>query len=334
MSKRRADQLNAESIGVGGGRSRTHGTASAKTPAPEASSGWSGVPPELVRRVGQLHDDPKSLAGMERTCKAWRRVIVEGDNGVDMGGTPCLWREMALAKFPRLTPLVEAVRARSQVDPKHSWKALYRVNSEAQRIGQERVHIGIYQAKTSWNDYFLSVEFRREDDVLFIASGKGNETSSLWKQETELDESGRAICTGPLDPNLQSSLGSNPFDVENLLGITARVYITRLSDMSAVELGEVVFNENYDLEDAAGDLVWGGRYHRRSFVPIGRYIFSHSSKPFHAYSDNMRIKLWLQPPNGKVSLEFQKKYEDEWHPVVTDRELAYLEMHCPWPETN
>ena len=162
MSKRKADEISAETSSGGDGR------RDAKAPVPE-TSGWSGLPSELVRRVGQLQDDPKSLAVMERTCKSWRKVIMEGNDGVDMGETPCLWRDLALTKFPRLTPLVEAVRARSKADPKHSWKGLYRVNADAHRLSRERMDPEDYQPKTCWKDYFLTVEFRdREDDLLFV----------------------------------------------------------------------------------------------------------------------------------------------------------------------
>ena len=334
MSKRKADQLNAESTSVGGGRGRTTGT---KTPAPE-TSGWSGLPPELVRRVGQLHDDPKSLARMELACKSWRNVIMEGNDGVDIGETPCLWRDLAQAKFPRLTPLVEAVRARPKADPKHSWKILYRVNSEAQRISRGRVCTASYQPKTSWNDYFLTIEFRREDNVLFIASGKGDRTSPLWEQDSEVHEVRESvICKGHLDPRLSSRLGADPFDKDSLQHVTARVYITRLSDMSVVELGELFFNRDHDLGDSDGRILWGGVYHKREFLPVGTFNSSVSNKLIHAYSESMRMRLWFESWNGEVLLEFQEKdhdYAGEWDAFGIKKELAYLEMHCPWPETN
>ena len=223
MSKRKVDEIYAEKSSDGGG------TRDAKAPE---TSGWSGLPPELVRRVGQPQDEPKSLAVMERTCKSWRNVIMEGDNGVDIGDTPCLWRDLALAKFPRLTPLVQAVQARSKADSKHSWKGLYRVNADAHQLSSRRMGIGswAYRPKTSWDDYFLTVEFHRDGDILFVASGKGDRTPPLWEQEVDHDDDGYIICKGPLDPRLSSWLGSHPFDEEKLRNITARVLITRLSD--------------------------------------------------------------------------------------------------------
>ena len=169
MSKRKADEISAETNNGGDGVTRS-GIEDAKAPVPE-TFGWSGLPPELVRRVGQLQDDPKSLAVMERTCKSWRKVSIEGNDGGDMGDTPCLWRDLALAKFPRLTPLVEAVRARSKADPKHSWKGLYRVNSEAKRRCDARSNAIPHVPTTALDDYFHAVEFRRGVDLLFVTSG-------------------------------------------------------------------------------------------------------------------------------------------------------------------
>ena len=346
MSKRKAHEISAETKSGGDGATRGS-TGDAMAPAPEPS-GWSGLPPELVQRVGQLQDDPKSIAGMERTCKAWRKVVMEGNDGIDMGGKPCIWRDLALAKFPRLRSIVEAARKRSTQttapESKHSWKALYRVNADAHRLSHQRVGTGSYWPKTSWDDYFLNVEFRRGGHLLFAASGEGDRTSPLWEQETEVDDSGRVVCKGHLDPNLKSRLGSNPFDEDSLQHIIARVFITRLSDMGVVELGELFFNdEGYDLEDRGGDLLWGGVYqrrefyHRREFLPVGTSTSLDSNKPIHTYSNTLRMKLWFESRNGTVVLEFEEKghdYASEWKRVGTAKELAYLEMHCPWPETS
>lgn len=326
MSKRKVDEIYAEKSSDGGG------TRDAKAPE---TSGWSGLPPELVRRVGQLQDEPKSLAVMERTCKSWRNVIMEGDNGVDIGDTPCLWRDLALAKFPRLTPLVEAVRARSTADSKHSWKALYRVNADAHRLSRLGEETESYQPKTSWNDYFLTVEFRRGDTLLFVASGEGDRTSPLWCQNVDYGDSGGIICKGPLDPNLKSNAkpGPDPFFVENLRNITARVLITRLSDLSVVELGELGFNEDNDVRSSGGDLLWGGHDYNEGLLPIGISSVSDSDKPFHIWSSSKRMKLWITPADGEVILHLDERCGDGWYVSETSEELAYLEMQCPWPQT-
>lgn len=260
---------------------------------------------------------------------------MEGDDGIDIGGTPCLWRELALAKFPRLTPLVEAVRSRSTPDPKHSWKALYRVNSDAHRLSRERVGIEsmAYRPKTSWDDdYFLTVEFHRGGDILFVASGTGCRTFPLWDQEIDYDNDGGIICKDPLDPRLISRLGTDPFDEEKLRHIAARVLITRLSDLSVVELGTVFYNR----EDG-GDLIWDGSDSENVFLPVGIAIPHDSDKTAHVYSNHMRTKLRMEAEDGTVILFFEKLSEEsagEWEEVEENSELAYLEMHCPWPETG
>ena len=43
-------------------------------------SDWSALPVDLIRRVGQLQNDSRSLDGMERTCKSWREVVAEGND--------------------------------------------------------------------------------------------------------------------------------------------------------------------------------------------------------------------------------------------------------------
>ena len=261
-------------------------------------------------------------------------MIVEGNDGADMGDTPCLWRELALAKFPRLRPLVEAVRASSKADPKRSWKGLYRVHSDAHGLSRDRMGIGsiVHRPKTSWNDYFLTVEFREyNDDLLFVASGRGCRTSPLWQQEIDYDEDWSLFCKGPLDTKLSSRLGSSPFDEKRLRCVTARVLVTRLSDMSVVELGTLCYKKDEDNDD--GDLEWDFFDPEDASLPVGVAWSRYANKPVHAYLTTQKMKLRLTPKDGTVLLFFEEwcQENDEWAAVKTKQELAYLEMHCPWP---
>ena len=161
MSKRKIEEVYDEKNDGGGG------AGDAKAPAANGTGGgWADLPAELVRRVGRLQNDARSLAGMERTCKSWQEVIIEGDGAVDMGGNPCLWRELALTEFPRLSTIVElagTTLASAKTNTNHSWKALYRTNAEARRLCDSKIDAKHRQQTTSWKDYAIVVEFRRGD---------------------------------------------------------------------------------------------------------------------------------------------------------------------------
>ena len=109
MSKRKIDDVvhgsdggRVESgVGLGEPKDKTSTSAAAAT-----ATGWSNLPSVLIRRVGQLQNDPTSLAGMERACKSWRKVVSDGCEEIVLGEKPCLWRDLAIAKFPRLSSIV------------------------------------------------------------------------------------------------------------------------------------------------------------------------------------------------------------------------------------
>ena len=332
MSKRKIEEVYDEkNDGDGGGAGDT------KAPAANATGiGWADLPAELVRRVGLLQNDAQSLAGMERTCKSWRKVIIEGDGKVDMGGNPCLWRELALAKFPRLVSIVNVVTGTGSVSGAVlSWKAMFKSHFLAEAFSQSVGHdYEGYQPKGSWSDYITTVEFRRDDEkkVLFVASGRGFRTSSLWNQAIELDDYYNATCLGPLDSELSSRLGVDPFSEANLRSITARVVITRLSDLSVVELGSVNYDDDEGPTDEDGDLLWTGALGGNAFLPIG-ITDSRGGKLGYRSSDHLRMKFWLKPENGEVILSFEEREQGEetWFGIGEHEDLVYLETQCPWP---
>ena len=79
-AKRKVDELQV------GGTQGCEGSGGGKAPTREkiVTTGWSALPPDLVRRIGKLQTDTRSLAGMERTCKSWRRVVMEGNDDPDV----------------------------------------------------------------------------------------------------------------------------------------------------------------------------------------------------------------------------------------------------------
>ena len=337
MSKRKIEEVYDEKNDGGGG------AGDAKAPAANGTGGgWADLPAELVRRVGRLQNDARSLAGMERTCKSWQEVIIEGDGAVDMGGNPCLWRELALTEFPRLSTIVElagTTLASAKTNTNHSWKALYRTNAEARRLCDSKIDAKHRQQTTSWKDYAIVVEFRRGDELLFVASGRGDVTSPLWDQVVEFDDDGEVICKGPLSSELSSRLGADPFNQVNLKSITVQVVVTRLSDLSVVELGSAT----YDYTNDDGDTMlkmWNHNKGGNSYLPI-EITKSSGDTPAHVFSEHLRMQFLLSPSNGEVILSFQRwRGNDDgddfdvgdWEYMTTaEEELLYLETQCPWP---
>ena len=339
MSKRKIEEVYDQKNGGG--------TGDAKVPAAnDTGGGWADLPAELVRRIGRLQNDAPSLARMERTCKSWQTVIIEGDDAVDMGDNPCLWRELALAEFPRLHTILKLARASSASGnsyTNHSWKALYRTNAEARRLCDSKIDAKHRQQTTSWKDYAIVVEFRRGDELLFVASGRGDDTSPLlsplWDQDVEFDDDGEVICKGPLNSELSSRLGADPFSQVNMRSITAQVVVTRLSDLSVVELGSAT----YDYTNDDGDTMlkmWNHNKGGNSYLPIG-ITKSSGDTPAHVFSEHLRMQFLLSPSNGEVILSFQRwRGNDDgddfdvgdWEYMTTaEEELLYLETQCPWP---
>ena len=341
MSERKVyDEKNG-----GGGSS---GSEDAKAPASIATGGgWADLPPELVRRVGQLQGNPRSLARMERACKSWRKIIIEGDGAVDMGDTPCLWRELALRKFPRLVSIVNVLTGTGSASGAvHSWKALYRTNAEAKSRceGGTYFNTSEYRPSSSWNDYVITVEFRRygKDELLFVTSARGDRTSPLWNQAVELDDehqdvyNHKIICKGSVDPELSSRLGVGPFSQENLRNITARVAVTRLSDLSVVEIVSVSYDDDAGPWDADGNLRFSDFYDESIFLPVGIITKSRNGKPAHLFSHTLRVKFRLTPSNGVVILTFQHWESSDgdsgsWGSMTKAEIMLYLETLCPWP---
>ena len=247
--KRKAEEISAST-----GRSSSGGSRKTATLA----HGWADLPAELVQGIGVFHDKPRDLASMERTCRSWRKVVMEGNGDMKIpdvsdlnsaAKTVCLWRDLAMAKFPAVLPsIVKALkdfneesssdsRANSDDDDRKnfSWKSLYRSQFCVVKRGESHPN---FRPKTSCQDYIFSYEFRRfsTEEILFVTSAVGDVTPELWDQDIFWDGVGLPQCKGPVDPKLVAHLGDDPFSEKKLKNIDIRVVVTRISDMKAVEL--------------------------------------------------------------------------------------------------
>ena len=329
MSKRKIDEVN-DSDGAG---------PEAKAP-PTAITGWGALPPELIRRVGQLQTDPRGLASMERTCRSWRKAVVERNDDAVMDDKPNLWRDLTLAEFPRL-PSILALAYRIE---RISWKDLYRTQLQAKVRPDKDHHPGDYkyEPKTNWKDYITTVEFYRDGKFLFATSGIGDRTPPLWSQKIESDDSdGLPVCSRPLDPELIKKMGDDPFGKAILERTTARVIVTRLSDMKAVELSRFS-RMTFNLDRTNGvvnfhggfSTVWDGD--GTGGLPLVRKI----RYSYHEENDTeLELGFNFCFATGTIIIFFERMLRDrsggeidyDFDEVTLTDEMMYLEMQCPWP---
>ena len=337
MSKRKISEVD--------GSDGADPDAEAKTPS-TVITGWGALPPELIRRVGQLQTDPGSLASMERTCRSWKKVVVERNDDAVMDDKANLWRDLTLAKFPRLPSILTLLVP--QIDRTCSWKDLYRTQLQARVSDDIYQHPEDheYQPKTNWEDYITTVEFYRDGEFLFATSGIGDRTPPLWSQKIKpRDSDGLLVCAGPLDPELSKRMGDDPFGVANLERTRARVVITRLSDMKAVELSEqMTFNVDHttDVVDVEGGdrvTIWNGKKHGAARLPLVRNI----RYSYHKENDSeLELGFNFNAATGKVTIFFERILRDRsgyeiFSDLMSEGELSftdemmYLEIQCPWP---
>ena len=317
----------------------------AKAP-PTVITGWGALPPELIRRVGQLQTDPRTLARMERTCRSWRRVVVERNNDAVVDDKPNLWRDLTLAEFPRLHSILTLLVNRIALV---SWKDLHRTQFQA-RVRPDECHLldpenYEYQPKTNWKDYITTVEFFRDGKFLFATSGIGFgcETPQLWSQKIEsrdIDSDDLPVCVRPLDTELTKRMGDDPFGVTNLERIDASVIVTRLSDMKAVRLSRrMTLNVDRTYVSFGGDrevsTIWDGRKYGTGGLPLVRKI--HYS--YEVNGSELELAFAFTPATGTIAVFFERIWRDEdgdfldVGDVTFTDEMMYLETQCPWPNS-
>ena len=307
------------------------------------TTGWKDLPSELVRRIGKLQTDAQSLAGMERTCKSWRRVVMEGNDDPDITSKkPSLWRDMVLGWNPTIASVAEALidsptgtTSQGAGVSGFSWKGLLQAHWGA---SMRRGTPAPYQPHTQLTDYIFTVEFRSGDEFLFATSGRGLRTPKLWNQNVAFDAH-RGVIEGDLDPEIGKRLGDDPFNADQLKNMTARVLVTKVSDMSIVELARVHID--------AGNIWYSGidgiGFEPRSnspCLPKTRLVTAEKNVYYDGYNEcalvrnhSLQLHLTLEPKTGEVSLGFVLVGQDIdfLSPLET---LIYLEVQCPWPKRN
>ena len=371
MSKRKIDDVvhgsdggRVESgVGLGEPKDKTSTSAAAAT-----ATGWSNLPSVLIRRVGQLQNDPTSLAGMERACKSWRKVVSDGCEEIVLGEKPCLWRDLAIAKFPRLSSIVallpppldarsaDTVTSNGGAKKKHSWKTLYATQLRTDKAGAKTSSRHRGPTPNKLTDYITTIEFcrRRGGTLLFVTSGRGDsETPPLWNQQVVSNGPGRrsATCKGTLDPELVARLGAadgsdDIFGEDNLDSIAARIIVTRIYDMKSVELA---FDVGYDEDqndsgiDENGNTKWTNT--EDDFIRLREEggMGDGEDDEEDDYFDEEEDEAWLQlgfylnAATGKVAVYYERVTRDvDNYPLgrdVMDEEevMEFLESQCQWP---
>jgi len=350
------EEAAAGAVGLVGSEGRGPGTeAEGPSNAPaDSSSGWSGLPPELVSRFGQV-GDAGSLAAMERTCKSWRIVVLDG-NAIfkmadDADKKPCLWRDVALADSSVRDIAVVLMDAKEDGPTNFSWKGLLRSFRQSTRVNQ-KPDLPLYQPRTKLTDYIFTVEFYKgdgEEEVIFTTLGRGLRTSQLWSQEIKVERNGLLpVPVGKVDPELVKRLGSRPFDGERLQNMKARVRVTRCSDMSTVELVSCVpwYWENSTAEKLL--------FEERSFSQELPRRTEQNIERGEAFDRSLELRINLETQSGRVHLEFASRtyavgdiqFSNHFGDIQFSNPfggdfvppplypllypLKYLEVQCPW----
>ena len=302
------------------------------------STDWSALPSDLILRIGQLQDDPRSLASMERTCTSWRRVVAKGNDSLSTHlGMPCLWRDLALTEHPGLYSIAEVVVDESESIEETSsnnftWKSLFRLHQH--KVPKSNGRRPLYQPKTQMRDYIFTVEFRSADKFLFSTSARGMYFSVLWDQliGDSSDERYWFSCDEDLDPELEMRLGNEPFSKKQLNEMTARVLATRLSDMALVVLVPSVPIEQYNLKEC------GRIEFECESLPTDRTIINEdevdSMRGYLTVSKySLDLSIVLDPRNGRVSMAIDRVNQSggcDHSRLFPSDILMYLEVQCPW----
>lgn len=341
-AKRKADELHAgEPNGDRGGQD--HAQVTAKKPA--ITTGWKDLPSELVRRIGKLQNDPRSLAGMDGTCKSWRKIIMEGSDNADATSKkPSLWRDLALGWNPTIASIADALMELPREGmSEFSWKGLLRAHWGASKTIEDPAP---YQPHTQLDDYVFTVEFRSKDRVLFDSTGRAWEDPlpeglclpELWEQEV-LFYNNRVCVAGEMCPEIRKCLGDEPFSDDQLQDMVARVLVTRVSDMAIVELArvsidsEVVFSAN-------GRFLCFRSDDGHSTIPTTRLVAEERYVRYESFGEtatvsphSVDLQLQLATRTGEVTMQFQRCGE-RFIDLSPLQILMYLEVQCPWPKHN
>lgn len=346
-AKRKADELHGAGKSNDENSGQDHARTIAKKPA--ITTGWKDLPSELVRRIGKLQNDPRSLAGMDGTCKSWRKIIMEGDANATFTKSS-LWRDLALGWSPTIESVAEALVNLPPRNPtgavsdaegtsEFSWKGLLRAHWGASKTIEDPAP---YQPHTQLDDYIFTVEFRSKDKFLFATSGTALEDfpseglwlPELWDQEVLIDKN-RAHVEEELCPEIRERLGDQPFSDDQLQDMVARVLVTRVSDMAMVELARVSVDSE-DRFSSSGRLWFGSDDEYSATIPTTRLVAEErhvrwfgEAATIDLYSADLQLQLDAE--TGAVSMQFQLCRE-RFIRLSPLQILMYLEVQCPWPK--
>lgn len=213
-----------------------------------------------------------------------------------------------------------------------TWKSLFRLH---RHTASKSARTLLFYPKTQMRDYIFTAEFRSADTFLFSTSARGMHFPELWEQETERGADGDCwiSCVGELDPDLQMRLGEQPFGKKQLNEMTARVVVTRISDMALAELASNVPIEKYGLKHC-------GRidFHCQESLPVERIIINKDE--VHDFSRNclmadeysLELNVVLDPENGEVEMAIDRVNHSggDCARLFPHGILMYLEVQCPW----
>ena len=290
------------------------------------------LPPELVVSIVRAGKDGVVLVKLLQVCKAWRRAL-------DAEGAS-LWREVALAKYPRLNDLLVISGAQLQ----HTdFRSLYRKQYAVNRPSYPSRHPGLHE-------YALTVELHtggllRTQKVVARASERLDRLLVLENQNRY-----RAQLSLTKQPAFDELVGSEDGGLEKFVRVNGcfTLYATRLSDLTTtrvIQLHRCVV----DPSDAEGDL---GRYvddgGERGLVfgchaMLRRHLdmFDDTDGDGNNGLHEAVVYAAFNPTKMQLYVDFWERVlanpeqgglgpEGEMHMV--DEELQiYLDVHAPWP---
>ena len=200
------------------------------------------LPPELVVSIVRAGKDGIILVKMLQVCKAWRRALT--------AESASLWREVALARYPRLHDVLAIAGAQPQPP---DFRALYRSQLSAQRIEDEspppfHAYVMTVELQTFYRSAHDAVHGRQSGRHYLIARA-----SERLDRMVNYDEAmgtsrlgGRAVLTMEPPASVKSVRGWDGHVptgadfgewVRDHAFIT--LYVTRLSDLKTAKIAEI-----------------------------------------------------------------------------------------------
>ena len=198
------------------------------------------LPPELVVSIVRAGKDGRVLVNLLQVCKAWRRAIT--------AESASLWREVALAKYPRLHDVL-AIAGAPPNPP--CFRSLYREQVAADRPDCRR-------HSPHLNAYVLTVQLHTYDDKAdqFLLIARASERlDRVCTLEGRHRRYARMLLTKAEDALVPAD------SIEFVRGKCSFVlYATRLSDLKTTKVAEIEYADVFESSDHS-DGAWNfGRH--------------------------------------------------------------------------